>query len=184
MISLLVPTRKRPQRLAGMVGSVIATTRPGEVEIICYVTHDDHDYDDFPRGLPVSFLRGPRRTFSDLWNALTPYAAGDIFMLCADDVLFRTQGWAAIVGEAYASCPDKILCAYGDDLHPNGKTFATLPFVSRKWVETLGYFTPDGFTCDWCDTWIQDIADMIGRKAVLAHYYGALSLFLEESSAR
>lgn len=167
MISLLQPTRKRPERLIETVNSAIATTRPGEIEILCYVTHDDGSYDGLIGNLPVSFIRGPRRTFSDLWNALVPHAIGDIFMLCADDVIFRTPGWAAIVEEAYAACPDKILCVHGDDLHPNGKTFATLPFVSRKWVDTLGYFTPDGFTCDWCDTWIQDVADMIGRKQLL-----------------
>ena len=169
MISLLLPTRKRPERLIETVNSAIATTRPGEIEILCYVTNDDHSYNGLVRtkAVSASFIRGPRRTFSDLWNALVPFAAGDIFMLCADDVMFRTAGWPAIVEQAYADCPDKILCVHGDDLHPNGKNFATLPFVSRKWVETLGYFTPDGFTCDWCDTWIQDIADMIGRKRLL-----------------
>lgn len=167
MISLLTPTRKRPDRLTEMVGSAIETTLPGEIEILCYVTDDDSSYDNLEGSLAMSFIRGPRRTFSDLWNALIPFAHGDIFMLCADDVIFRTPGWAKIVEDAYSACPDKILCVYGDDLHPNGKTFAALPFVSRKWVETLGYFTPDGFTCDWCDTWIQDIADMIGRKQLL-----------------
>ena len=162
-----MPTRKRPERLIDMAASAINTTAPGEIEILCYVTHDDTSYDDLSGSLGVSFVRGPRRTFSDLWNALVPYANGDIFMLCADDVIFRTPGWAQVVEDAYAACPDKILCTHGDDLHPNGKTFATLPFVSRKWTQTLGYFTPDGFTCDWCDTWIQDIADMIGRKQFL-----------------
>lgn len=167
MISLLVPTRKRPERLAEMISSARATSNSGQIEILCYVTHDDASYDDVAKSLSAAFIRGPRRTFSDLWNPLVPYAAGDIFMLCADDVIFRTTGWPEIVEQAYADCADKILCVHGDDLHPNGKSFATLPFVSRKWVETLGYFTPDGFTCDWCDTWIQDIADMIRRKRLL-----------------
>jgi hypothetical protein len=158
-ISLLCPTRKRPERLRQMIDSVwdTATVIP---EILCYVSHDDDSYD---KSVPVPFIRGPRLTMSDLWNALVPHARGDIFMLCADDVIFRTPGWDREIEKAFAEVPDKILLAFADDGSPNGKRFASLPFVSRKWVETLGYFTGPGFSADYSDTWPFDVATMIGR---------------------
>lgn len=175
MISLLCPTRKRPERFSKMVWSALETAT-NRVEILFYVSDDDDSYDQQAILLPtkvemsevkLKVVRGPRVTFSNLWNQMLPRATGDIFMLCADDVIFRTYRWDEIVEQAYAKCPDKILCCYGDDGSPNGKNFATLPFISRRWTEVLGQFTPDGYTSDFCDAHVQDIADMIGRKKLL-----------------
>lgn len=168
MISLLLPTRKRPERLTQTVTS-IADTSTDCPEILCYVSDDDDSYDHLIRQAEEfpevnKFIRGPRLTMSDLWNALIPHATGDIFMLCADDVIFRTDGWDVEIEKAFAAVPDKILLAYADDGGPNGKNFASLPFVSRRWIETVGYFTGPGFSADFSDTWPNDVADMIGRK--------------------
>jgi glycosyltransferase involved in cell wall biosynthesis len=159
MISLLVPTRNRPHRLMEMIRSVMATAKKLP-EVLCYVSDDDHSYDYLTA---LNFIRGPRLVMSDLWNALVPHATGDIFMLCADDVVFRTPGWDVEIEKAFAEVPDKILLAFADDGSPNGKRFASLPFVSRKWVETVGYFTGPGFSADYSDTWPFDVATMIGR---------------------
>jgi hypothetical protein len=78
-------------------------------------------------------------------------------------VVFRTPGWDVEIEKAFAEVPDKILLAFADDGSPNGKRFASLPFVSRKWVETVGYFTGPGFSADYSDTWPFDVATMIGR---------------------
>jgi hypothetical protein len=159
MISLLVPTRNRPHRLMEMIRSVMATSKKLP-EVLCYVSDDDHSYDCL---MALNVIRGPRLVMSDLWNALVPHATGDIFMLCADDVVFRTPGWDVEIEKAFAEVPDKILLAFADDGSPNGKRFASLPFVSRKWVETVGYFTGPGFSADYSDTWPFDVATMIGR---------------------
>jgi hypothetical protein len=144
-----------------MVSSVLNTCAYS-IEILCYVSDDDDSYSGME--LPgVTFVRGPRLTMSDLWNALIPYAHGDIYMLCADDVIFRTRNWDLEIENAFAAVPDRILLAFADDGSPNGKRFASLPFVSRKWVETVGYFTGPGFSADYSDTWPFDVATMIGR---------------------
>ena len=149
-----------------MVASAVstATVLP---QILCYVSDDDTSYDgqDFPH---ITFIRGPRLLLSDLWNALIPYAKGDIFMQCADDALFRTSMWDRAVEKAFAECSDKILLAFADDLSKQHRgKFATLPFVHRRWVETVGYFTGPGFASWYSDTWPNDVADMIGRKRYL-----------------
>jgi hypothetical protein len=169
MISLLVPTRKRPEKLRRMTDSVWNTVKgvPGKslrssVEILCYVTDDDDSYAG--NEFDAKIVRGPRLIMSDLWNTLLPHAHGDILMQCADDVVFRTPAWDRYVEEAFAAVEDKILLVHGHDLHPRGEFFATLPFVSREWVQAVGYFTGPGFSNDFSDTWPNDVADMIGRN--------------------
>lgn len=169
MISILVPTRGRPARFEEMTKSVWTSVEElNQVEIVAYLQDDDilaPSYRD-THGL-TKFVHGPRLVMSDMWNALLPHAAGDILQQSADDVIYRTLGWDLKVEEAFAACPDKILMCYGDDLGPNGKNFATLPFVSRRWVDTVGYFTGPGFSADYSDTWVNDVAGMISRKKFL-----------------
>jgi len=173
VISILLPTRNRPARLTQTVKS-IADTATECPEILCYVSDDDNSYDhlikqaeEFPE--VNRFIRGPRVCFSDLWNQLAPHAKGDILMLCADDVIFRTSGWDVEVEKAFAAVPDRILLVFADDGGPNGKTFSALPFISRRWYEIIGYFTPSGYSADFCDTHLWDVSRLIDRTRCLSH---------------
>ena len=160
-ISILVPTRKRPERLRELVDSVKATASVMP-EILCYVDEDDDSY--VPGAFPeVRFFRGPRIVFSDMWNVLFRQAEGNILMLGADDVVFKTSGWDDMVERSFTDCPDKILCVHGDDGHHHSR-FGVLPAVHRRWIETVGYFAAPGFGGDWIDTWLNDVANMIGRR--------------------
>jgi hypothetical protein len=163
MISLLCPTRKRPEKLRRMIESVRATALH-DVEILCYITNDD---DSYKGKFDARIIHGPRMLLSDLWNTLIPHAKGDIFQQTADDVTYRTPQWDRYVEEAFAAEKDRILLCYGNDCSPNGEKFATLPFVSREWVDTVGYFTGPGFAVDYSDTWPNDVSEMIGRKKYL-----------------
>ena len=170
MISILTPTRKRPANLARMIDSIQATAERAEssTEILCYVDDDDDSYlEPAPQFSSVKWFHGPRIVMSDMWNVLASFARGDILMLCGDDVVFRTPGWNAMVEEAFAASADKILLIHGDDGGPGGKFFASLPFVHRRWVETLGYFAGPGSSADYADTWPNDVADFLGRKKSL-----------------
>ena len=168
MISILCPTRKRPEKLKRMIKSVRATAL-NDVEILCYVTEDDYSYDD--QSFDAKFVEGPRLIMSDLWNALVPHANGDILMQCADDVVFRTPQWDRYVEETFSSIPDRILLVYGNDGSPNGENFATLPFVHKRWVEVLKHFTGPGYSADFSDTHPFDIGKMIGRTKYLPLYF-------------
>jgi hypothetical protein len=175
LISLLVPTRKRPEKFKRMALSALATAEK-PIEILAYVTWDDEeskalialsDEREIQRSKDLKVIVGKRRIMSDLWNALLPHATGDIFMQCADDVVFRTPCWDRYVEEAFAAVPDKILLAFANDGSPNGERFATLPFVHRRWTQTIGYFTGPGFAVDFSDTWPFDVATMVGRVKYL-----------------
>jgi hypothetical protein len=45
----------------------------------------------------------------------------------------------------------------------NEDRHCAFPIVSRKWCDTLGYFTPGVFKFGYNDTWVYDIAKRLGR---------------------
>lgn len=85
-------------------------------------------------------------------------------MHCGDDIVFRTPGWDTIVRQTFQRFPDRIVLVHGDDVSVNTDALATHGFLHRRWVETVGYFLPPLFSCDWNDVWLTEVADMIGRR--------------------
>ena len=169
MISVLCPTRNRPNSVRRLVASALATAAKMP-EFVFYVDDDapgsvPQDVRDLPG---VVLVTGPRIVLSDMWNRCLEAASGDILMQCGDDIAFRTTWWDSIVTDAFAQVPDRIGLAYGDDgtgIHDH--TFGTHGFVTREWTDTVGYFTPPHFSCDYGDTWLNDVADRVGRKMFL-----------------
>lgn len=167
MISLLVPTRGRPLNVARMAESARATAS-SEIEFIFRV--DDDDPDAMPARMDYSdttVLIGSRTTLSQLWNECQLAATADIFMQCDDEVIFRSDGWDQKVMSAFADYPDRIAFVHGQDLHQPAGTFGALGFLHRRWVDTVGYFPPPYFSCDYGDTWLNDVANAIGRRRYL-----------------
>lgn len=173
MISLLCPTRKRPDQLRRMVDSMKKTIHGYSPQVVCYVDDDDRSYDDFDGyGRDVQFIYGPRIVLSNTWNKCAGKSIGDIFGQMNDDIIFKTPGWDHMVEEAFAASKDKILMVHGSDGSGKGTAsgigqFAPHPFVHRRWFEVLGYFTPPFFSSDYGDTWINDLANGIGRREYL-----------------
>lgn len=82
---------------------------------------------------------------------------------CGDDIIFRSQGWDTLVRKHINSFPDKIAFVHGMDGIQNER-LGTHGFLHRNWVNTIGYFVPPYFSCDYNDTWLTDVSTMIGRR--------------------
>ena len=173
LISVLLPSRGRPDALLAMVNSLSATAaHRRRIEVIVYLDEDDPALSDywkliFNDTVAVHYHVEPRRLLSECWNFAASKANGEILMHGGDDVQFATPGWDQQVRDAFAASQDKILLVQGDDLSPNRETLATHGFLHRRWVETVGYFLPPLFSCDWNDVWITEVADMLGRRVRL-----------------
>jgi hypothetical protein len=165
MISLLCPSRKRPKELRRFVDSVYSTA-DNLPEIVCYVDQDDDSYDFF--GWGVKFVRGPRIVLSDTWNKCAVKASSEILMMTADDCVFKTPGWDAMIEKAFENCSDKILMVHGDD-GVNGDRFGVFPTIHRRWVDNVGYFCPPCFVGDYPDCWLVDVANALGRRKFLPY---------------
>lgn len=165
MISLLLPTRGRPNNLWRMYTSALELA-DGEIECIAAVDEDDDSYQEFfdTPMKNMTIFKVPRQTLSKYWNDCYKRASGDILMHCGDDIIFRTQSWDTKVKEAFNDYPDNIVFVYGNDgsgVH-DGR-FGTHGFIHRDWAETVGYFVPPYFSSDYNDTWLNDVAKSIGR---------------------
>src|SRR6266705_3622822 len=99
MISILLPTRKRPQFLERMVNSARETCAVPP-EIVVYVDDDDPESAVKAEELGLKLIIGPRIIMTDYWNQCYAKSAGDIVMQAGDDIVFRTPGWDAMVEEA------------------------------------------------------------------------------------
>lgn len=152
-----------------LVESAYATAATA-VEVVFYL-----DFDDAPshamavelgmRGT-VRHVIGERIVLSDMWNAAAAVASHQVLMMCGDDIVFRTPGWDKTVLDTFEQFPDRIVLVHGNDKlqHDN---LATHPFLHRRWVETVGYFLPPGFSCDWSDSWLFEVATALGRVVYL-----------------
>ena len=167
-ISILVPTRGRPEQLSRLIGSALQTAA-GPVEFVFYVDEDDDASAaalDVMAHLNVRYIRGERIVLSEMWNRCAEKANADVMMHCGDDIMFRSQGWDARVLGAFEQFPDRIVLVHGNDLFQGGR-LATHGFLHRRWVEAVGHFVPPYFSSDYNDTWLTEVADTLGRRVYL-----------------
>lgn len=159
LISVLAPTRGRPRSLQEMADSAHGTA-DAPVQVLAYV--DDDDPADYTGVEGVQIVRGPRITLSECWNQLADKADGTILQMGSDDIRFRTSGWDTRILDVFDAFPDRIVFVYGRD-GAHDEKLGTHGFISRRWVDTVGYFTWPGFPCDYADTWLHEVAGRIGR---------------------
>lgn len=168
MISILCPTRGRPDSIRRLVTSA-TDTATGPVEFIFYVDDDDPVSAEVAAELGTAVV-GPRIVLSQMWNRCYEQASGDVLMHCGDDIVFRTVGWDRLVLDAFERYSDRIALVHGrDGIHDAG--LATHGFLHRRWVEAVGYFVPPYFSSDYNDTWNTEVADRLGRRIYLPDVY-------------
>lgn len=148
-----------------------------DVEVIFYIDDDDVASMDQAEALRLEFptlaivsVVGPRIVLSECWNVCAAAANGEILFHCGDDIVFRTEGWDVMVTGAFDLSDDKILFVHGrDGFHD--ERFGTHGFIHRRWVDTVGYFVPPYFSSDWNDAWLNDVANVLGRRVFLPDVY-------------
>src|SRR5262249_47778852 len=119
VISLIVPTRQRPDRLRRLLASLADTTaRPEALEVILVIDSDDADSlqvtEDRLASKHVVVPSG--QTMGALNMAGYDASRGRYLMLLNDDVIARTPGWDNAVRSCFAAYPDEILLVHVNDL--------------------------------------------------------------------
>lgn len=172
--SICVPTRGRINNVNRLTKSIYdKATKPNTIEIIYRVDDDDRaSQEAIPKLIaenvrrkfaPIKMVIGKRTKYlSDLWEDCYPLTSGQRIMMCADDVIFRTQSWDDKIFLKTPDAHQKLYFIWGNDLN-QCRGLATLPMMSRPWVENVGYFVPRGYACDWCDTHLHDIANKLAN---------------------
>ena len=122
LISVLVPTYGRPERLRACVKSVYDTaTRPGSVEVLVRVDASDPRHKDYIKvlegmwGATRSWHVAQTQSYGRGIEFLRKKARGDILFAGADDVMFRTKGWDDRVRAVFGPREDGLLVAYANN---------------------------------------------------------------------
>jgi len=145
---------------------------PDGLDFVFYVDQDAQDTSipQFPQDLsnPPRFVVGERIVLSEMWNVCQRNAKGEIFMLCGDDLVFRSAQWDKLVKDTFECYSDRIAFVHGDDGYW-GNGLGTHGFLHKNWVDTVGYFVPPYFSADYSDTWLNEVANIIGRRVYLSN---------------
>jgi glycosyltransferase involved in cell wall biosynthesis len=170
--SICVPTRGRPGNVERLTNSIMNTaSKPDEVEMIFRI--DDDDELTIAEKLSehcVIIIEKQSEMLSDLWEECYPHTTSDRIMMCADDVVFKTKGWDNTIVIKTPKAGEHLYFIWGNDLNQR-RGLATLPMMSRLWIDSVGYFVPRGYRCDWCDTHIHDLANKLAGLGVDVRCY-------------
>jgi hypothetical protein len=168
-ISVLIPTRKRIERLKMMIRS-FETTTSGCSELIFRIDNDDLETADYLQTVPWRLKRGvfkgPRyegykSTGRFLWD-MVGMMDGDVLMVGNDDMIFETPGWDIQVLRAANNFPDGIFDIGVETLNTSHYPFS---IVSKKVVKQLGFvYDPRIF---WGDIFLRDVMAAFDRTVLL-----------------
>jgi hypothetical protein len=149
MISVLVPSRERPDPLERSVASL----GEGDFEVLVRVDEDDPQLDGYVRRFP-NVLIGPHHGYGALhhyYNELAERAAGDWLFLWNDDCVMETTGWIDVV----RSHDGKLVVLNPDTNHDNWEIdMNVFPILPRKMFELMGHFSLNLHN----DTWVEFVA--------------------------
>jgi hypothetical protein len=157
-ISLLLPTRGRPDLVERFLRSVVTqSTHPELIEVILRVDEDDVAsqgivFDE----LALKKVVGPRQTMGAYNTECLRHASGDITIAVNDDIIVRTRGWDEKVRELDARYPDGVYLGYGNDLF-KGPKLCTFPILSRKTCGVLAEPYPQIYKGAFIDVHLMDI---------------------------
>lgn len=170
MISILIPTRKRAKKLKTMYESLHhMTSESNDVEVLFYIDDDDSQTITFIENnknkftIPVKHIIGPRVSLGEACNQLYNICSGDLIMGGADDIVFKTQDWDAVLHDKFKNIKDKICLFSLNDLYQDPTKLATHPVISREALDVFGHYLPPEIDCNYGDEWLTYIFKEIDR---------------------
>jgi ABC-type polysaccharide/polyol phosphate transport system ATPase subunit len=164
-ISVLLPTRGRPELLRRFLESVLARSeRPDLVEVVVYADEDDPPSQRSEvEGLEVRTIVGPRVSMGEYNTACFEASRGDIVVLGNDDVVIQTRGWDRKLRELDATVPDRVYLAYPNDLF-KGRDLSAFPILSRRTCQMLEQPFPREYRGAFIDYHLLDIFKRLERQ--------------------
>lgn len=165
LVSVLIPTRNRVNRLQETLQSFISTSSDiNSIEFVLKIDDDDLDTIDFVSKLEASFnlrikkIISPRGAgYSDLHifsNRSAQIANGDWLFIFNDDAKMLTKGWDALIANTIIMEPyygiDKLCILYPNDVF-------SFCFIRKSTFNILGHLAEDCLV----DRWIYDIVCMV-----------------------
>jgi len=130
-ISIVIPSRGRPEKLLEMMNSVInCASSPELIEFVLYLDDDEaSDYEMFYKRAVI--IKGERTHMGKMFRACILKSSGKTIVICNDDVIVSTNKWDDIIYENLKSYDDNIFLMYPNDLN-KGSALCTFPIFSKE----------------------------------------------------
>lgn len=170
MISLLTATQNNSANMLHLCQSIEDTAHyPKNIEVIFYISiKDKKTLEQYYKVREMGFathvyaIIGEPITTGDMWNRCVYMSMGHYYMLCADNIVFKTRKWDAVIKDKFEEYPDKIVLLQGENT-----ANVCYPFVHKNWIAIAGRLCPPHFTQQYSIEWITKIADTIKRRESL-----------------
>lgn len=156
MISLLHPTRSRPEK------SQLTTSRwlmraKEQVELIVSLDSDDPSLERY-KGLYPNALINPNKSAVEAVNVAAKRASGDILIVLSDDTECP-QSWDLVIKRAVAGKTDYVLKTY-DGVQD---WIVTMPVLDRAYYNRFGYVYHPLYRHQFVDTHFTHVADALKK---------------------
>lgn len=162
MITIICPTRGRPELCKRMVESALSTAE-GKINIYLGIAGGTNEIYDNIKNEVQKFSVGELPTVAVsnfLADCCINNTSSKLLAMIGDDVIFSTKGWDTALLAHYNKLENKQHVYSFLDSRSNEGT--PHPIVTREYVETMGYFMPPLFLHWFADTWTVDIAKYAG----------------------
>ncbi len=168
-VALCIASRGNPQPLFETLQDVL---RRGALPQTKAVIGLDEDDPTLPDALArIESLKNKRivvsvaprgDTIGTVYNRCAAAVDADIYVNGVDDFRIATEGWDAVLANAAQIFPDGI-GVIGFGTMPVSSGLPAFEATTRGLIEKMGYFVQDYTPYWWMDTWLFEIATMIGR---------------------
>jgi len=171
-ISLLLPTRGRPELARRFLQSIVEKTENlPDVEVILYIDEDDlASHGVIDDRFSVTRIISSQVSLGAANTACLRESAGRVVILVNDDVLIRTDSWDRILLDFDRNIRDGLYLAYANDLFKRER-LATFPILSRKCCELLVEPFPEHYRGALIDVHLFDIFKRLQRSGYDRIFY-------------
>lgn len=168
-IALCVASRGSPRHLFETLHSILPQCALSGTKAVVGLDEDDPTLMDARAVLDAVGAKriivsiAPRAdTVGAIYNRCAAAVDADLYVNWADDAKIITPGWDAQLSVAAGSFPDNIgMIGFGE--MPVSSPLPACEAVTRGLIEKMGYYLQDYTPYWWMDTWLYEIAAMIGR---------------------
>jgi hypothetical protein len=168
-IALCIASRGNPRLLFETLHSILS--RCALAATIAVVGLDDDDpnlsearavIDALATERIVTSIAPRADAIGSVYNRCASAVAADLYINGADDFKILTRGWDVLLSQATAYFPDNIaMIGFGQLPFPT--ILPAVAATTRRLIDKMGYFVQDYTPYWWMDTWLYEIATMIGR---------------------
>lgn len=169
MISLLHPSRLRPEKSYTTITKWLSRCNWENVEVIISIDDNDPKRGDYLRlhsqhnPILVKIISNPNRSAVDAVNNAAKVSKGNLLIVVSDDT-DCPDNWDTLILRATAGRQDFVLKVW-DGIQ---QRVITMPVLDRVYYEKFGYIYYPEYLHAWCDTEFSTIA--YNHKKVIVNH--------------